>query len=382
MAEINDWNIVDNSNNAAVPDGWPENMNYSEVNDTGRAVQGKLKRFFVDIGGSLAAGGVADAYTLTLSASYTAYFDGLYFVCSIPITNTGAATLNVNALGVKAIIDREGNALTAGALVADTIYPFHYDGVNLRVLTPTNSLSGSLTVSGTVTASSFVGPLTGNADTATSVSTITGLAPDTATTQAAQPNVTSVGTLTGFTSTGIDDNATSIALTIDSSQGSTFTGDIILSSGKGITFPSAFSDNTDANTLDDYEEGSWTPVIEGQTTAGVGTYTTQIGTYTKIGKVVIIGMTVNWTAHTGTGNLILTGLPFTIRNDNGNKGPMSARANNLTLNASEFIVIDPLINSTSLQIHQSALGTVTSVSGVAMDTSAALYIQGSYRTDG
>jgi hypothetical protein len=35
---------------------------------------------------------------------------------------------------------------------------------------------------------------------------------------AAQPNITSVGTLTGFTSTGIDDNATSTAITIDSSE--------------------------------------------------------------------------------------------------------------------------------------------------------------------
>jgi hypothetical protein len=37
-------------------------------------------------------------------------------------------------------------------------------------------------------------------------------------TTAAQPNITSVGTLTSFTSTGIDDNATSTAITIDSSQ--------------------------------------------------------------------------------------------------------------------------------------------------------------------
>jgi len=37
-------------------------------------------------------------------------------------------------------------------------------------------------------------------------------------TTAAQPNITSVGTLTSFTSTGIDDNATSTAITIDSSE--------------------------------------------------------------------------------------------------------------------------------------------------------------------
>ena len=41
---------------------------------------------------------------------------------------------------------------------------------------------------------------------------------------AAQPNITSVGTLTGFTSTGIDDNADATAITIDSSENVTFTG--------------------------------------------------------------------------------------------------------------------------------------------------------------
>ena len=45
---------------------------------------------------------------------------------------------------------------------------------------------------------------------------------------AAQTNITSVGTLTGFTSTGIDDNATSTAITIDSSENSTFSGNINL----------------------------------------------------------------------------------------------------------------------------------------------------------
>src|SRR6056300_1240691 len=47
---------------------------------------------------------------------------------------------------------------------------------------------------------------------------------------AAQPNITSVGTLTGFTSTGIDDNATSTAITIDSSE----------NVGIGLTNPSDY----------------------------------------------------------------------------------------------------------------------------------------------
>jgi hypothetical protein len=52
-------------------------------------------------------------------------------------------------------------------------------------------------------------------------------------------------------------------------------------SGAGITFPATQSASTDANTLDDYEEGSWTPSIGGN-----ATYTSRSGRYVKVGKVV------------------------------------------------------------------------------------------------
>ena len=67
MSTLNAWEIVDASNNAAPPDGWPEaTMNYSDVNNAGRAVQGTLKRYFADVNGSLVAGGIADAVFLVI----------------------------------------------------------------------------------------------------------------------------------------------------------------------------------------------------------------------------------------------------------------------------------------------------------------------------
>ena len=136
MGTLNSWDIVDANNNATPPDGWPENtMQYSEVNDTGRAVQGTLKRFFADINGSLVAGGVADAYTVSLNESgYTSYFTGMYFACEINSDNTGATTIDVNGIGAQNVVNRDGSALEAGALQSGGIYEFRYDGTNFQVI--------------------------------------------------------------------------------------------------------------------------------------------------------------------------------------------------------------------------------------------------------
>jgi hypothetical protein len=75
----------------------------------------------------------------------------------------------------------------------------------------------------------------------------------------------------------------------------------------GLTFN---GDTAAANALDDYEEGTWTPVMVGSTTAGTGTYDQQVGKYTKIGNVVRVNFSIQWTAHTGTGATVITGLPF------------------------------------------------------------------------
>lgn len=62
-------------------------------------------------------------------------------------------------------------------------------------------------------------------------------------------------------------------------------------SGSGITFPATQSPSTDANTLDDYEEGTWTPNFA----SGTGTWTSRTATYTKIGRFVMLhfDITVN-----------------------------------------------------------------------------------------
>ena len=93
------------------------------------------------------------------------------------------------------------------------------------------------------------------------------------------------------------------------------TGNLVIgTSGKGIDF-SAVSDGSrsvSSNLLDDYEEGTWTPVAYGATTAGSYAYSYQYGKYTKIGNVVHYTLNIVTTSGTsGTGEMRVSGLPFT-----------------------------------------------------------------------
>ena len=81
------------------------------------------------------------------------------------------------------------------------------------------------------------------------------------------------------------------------------------SSGAGITFPATQSASTDANTLDDYEEGTWTPSNLNMTV--VGTFSSS-GTYVKVGRLVTcFGILSGSTSITMTaGSNYFFGVPF------------------------------------------------------------------------
>jgi len=69
-----------------------------------------------------------------------------------------------------------------------------------------------------------------------------------------------------------------------------------------------------ANALDDYEEGTWTPSYGGGTTAPTVTYGLQSGTYTKIGRIVIVVCNIRGQATAqGSGYLRIEGLPFAAK---------------------------------------------------------------------
>jgi len=83
-----------------------------------------------------------------------------------------------------------------------------------------------------------------------------------------------------------------------------------LQTSDGLTFPATQVASADANTLDDYEEGTWTADIAGQT----GTAFTQSSSYTKIGRIVYLSTRISissWGTTSGAGQIAITGLPFT-----------------------------------------------------------------------
>ena len=164
---------------------------------------------------------------------------------------------------------------------------------------------------------------------------------------------------TDFESTGIDDNATSTAITIDASEnvliGMTAVSGTTdglhlrsgIASGVNVTNDHCFALNRKssdgealrflkdgalvgsidvsasgasiklggtaaANALDDYEEGTWTPAITGPSGSAVPgmAYTTQVGSYTKVGNIVSVRIALNFTANSGN-PLRRVSLPFT-----------------------------------------------------------------------
>jgi len=118
------------------------------------------------------------------------------------------------------------------------------------------------------------------------------------------------------------------------------------SSGIGITFPATQSASSDANTLDDYEEGTFTPSVTGVT---VGTTT---GIYIKIGKLVFINMIIPVTSGANTG-MTVTNLPFTTWT--GNRQVILARENAVVGKTGQ-LYIDSNSTSGSIQDYAGTSG--------------------------
>jgi len=90
----------------------------------------------IDEGRYAADAQASDTYVITLSPVPAAYYTGMSIYFEPNTANTGAATLNVNALGAKSIVKNTADALQTGDIEAGQIVGVVYDGANFQMMNP------------------------------------------------------------------------------------------------------------------------------------------------------------------------------------------------------------------------------------------------------
>jgi hypothetical protein len=163
LADISasNWNETDASNTTAAPDGAPEGMAPSGVNDVLRAHQGAIKRWY-DWTIPKTTAGTSTAYTLSYTVAPGALVDGMTHLVQFNATCGASPTLNVNSLGAKPLHIFAGGtwaAVPSGAITANMICEVAYNSaagtyrlVSAPAVLPsaiTNSLSGDVSLNDT-----------------------------------------------------------------------------------------------------------------------------------------------------------------------------------------------------------------------------------------
>jgi hypothetical protein len=161
---------------------------------------------------------------------------------------------------------------------------------------------------------------------------------------AAQQNINNGFEITPSTAVG-GTTFNSPALSISATTG-------VVSIKSGIQFPATQVASADANTLDDYEEGTWTMGVSfGGASVGVTTLF-NTGSYTKIGRQVTVNGYLALTSKgSSTGNALITGLPFTVGNTNSNYAAASIHFYSISFANQMFARVNK--NSTDIVLAES-----------------------------
>lgn len=261
-------------------------------------------------------------------------------------TNVAAAGLNFVAAGLDRVIfqDAAGDPSAAGRLQRNAADLLFHDGTAARTFVNTataqslalktlvapvlsGSVTGTYTLAGTptVTAPTISSPVLSGSVTGTytlagtptitaptiSSPVLSGTATGTYT-LAGTPTVTAP-TISAPTFSGTAAGSlTNLALTTPTLTTATLAGTTTVSGGQ-LAFPATQSASSNANTLDDYEEGTWQPTLTFTTVGDLNVvYSTRTGTYQKIGKKVTIWFTIvtsTFTHTTANLGLKITGIP-------------------------------------------------------------------------
>jgi len=136
--ELQNFSTTPASNSSASPDGAPEGMAPSGVNNTIREIMAQIAKERDDIQGVVTTGGSGNAQTIAAVRTTATAYEGEMFLCQAGATNTGAATINITPAGGSArgtvAIQRNGAALVGGEITSGGIFLIVYDGTQYQLL--------------------------------------------------------------------------------------------------------------------------------------------------------------------------------------------------------------------------------------------------------
>jgi len=164
--------------------------------------------------------------------------------------------------------------------------------------------------------------------------------------------------------------------------GGSFTDNITQSTaGKGFNFSAnANAAGMTSQLMGWYEEGTWTPSIDGETTSPTITYSLQYGVYTRIGRMVNFGCRITVSAIVGgSGNVLIKGLPFTVGLSNS-PYPSMVEVSSVTFGLGyTSIGFRPLSGTTQGRLNQIGSAVVSNPTTIAQIASnSVIWISGTY----
>ena len=128
-----------------------------------------------------------------------------------------------------------------------------------------------------------------------------------------------------------------------------------------IVFPATQNASSNANTLDDYEEGTFTPVLTGSTS---GTFNGE-GRYVKIGQLVQVSMSFRniTTANKPIGEYVITGMPFASNASTTPDNYVGVISNlaRVTFDASKILAVNLRPNSTTIDLLENVSNALSTL---------------------
>ena len=274
----------------------------------------------------------AGSITITATDGNITLDDGTAAAPSLNFTNeatTGLFRASANVMGFAVNGTSRATLTTTGLTVAGTITPTgSVHAASGSVGNPSLAFNADQDTGLFSIGANNLGVAVGGAkvlDVASTGLTVTGALGASSLTSPAATNLT-LGLGTGGT-----------ALTLASSTlVATFAGAVSVGTGAavggatagagGLAFPATAVGVADANTLDDYEEGTWTPT---DNSGAALSFTVYSSTYTKIGRLVEVEAAIYFPATASTAAVQITGLPFTAAGGDDNTGGLSITATNV-----------------------------------------------------